>query len=129
VGQQDRSPDDVQGIARARDITYGLFSMFFIGLIAFATPLNTSHEDPLIEREYAAVAEVTAWITHRLNQVTERGTKTAPTMSALLERLDTSLGPEDPKNWDLKIKKKEIKRLEALYADWEPIYKWNGDGD
>lgn len=131
MGQQDRSPDDVQGIARARDVTYGLFSMFFVGFIAFATPKNAS-EDPLIKSEYDAVQEVTTWIIQRLEQVTEHGKKTAPTMSVLLEPLEADIGPPPTsqsgivRNPDTEIKRTEIKRLKALYADWEPIYKWEG---
>ena len=101
--------------------------MFFVGFIAFATPSNAS-EDPLLMREYAAVEQVTTWIIHTLEHVTEHGRKTAPTMSTLLEPLETSLGLQTSS--ELKTKREEIKRLKALYADWEPIYKWEGeDGD
>jgi hypothetical protein len=134
VGQLDRWPADIQDIAQARDVTYGLFGMFFVGCIAFATPLNAS-EDPLVSREYVAVEQVTTWIIHRLEQVTEHGRKTAPTISALLVPLESSLEPpaasEDPySNPDTKTKIKEINRLKELYANWKPIYKWEGeDGD
>jgi hypothetical protein len=135
VGQLDRWPADIQDITQARDVTYGLFGMFFVGCIAFATPPNAS-EDPLISREYVAVEQVTTWIIHRLEQVTQHGRKTAPTISTLLEPLERSLEPqaaseEDPySNPDTKTTRKEINRLKALYADWKPIYKWEGeDGD
>jgi len=130
VGQLDRDPADIQDIARARDITYGLFSMFFVGFIAFATPQNSS-EDPLVKTEYAAVEEVTTWIIQKLERATEHGRKTAPTMSALLQPLESILELQISNSGscppDAKIKRKEVNRLKALYADWQPIYKWEGE--
>lgn len=105
--------------------------MFFVSFITFAMPRNAG-EDPLIKREEDAVGEVTTWIKSQLAVVTRNGRKTAPTISTLLEPLESSLGPrnrneKDPYSvWD--IKRKEIDRLKALYVDWEPIYKWQGEG-
>lgn len=105
--------------------------MFFVGCITFAIPPKAG-EDPLVKAEETAVGEVKTWIINRLREVTEYGRKTAPTIPTLLETLESSLGPrtrpvDDPYNvWD--TKRKEIKRLKKLYADWEPIYKWQGEG-
>jgi hypothetical protein len=130
VGQLDRSPADIQTIFQARDVTYGLFSVFFVVCITFAIPTNTG-EDPLVKREEAAVEQVTTWILRQLREATECGKKTAPTISTLLETLESSLGPQtrredDPNRvWD--TKKKEIKTLKELYVNWEPICKWQGE--
>ncbi len=75
--------------------------------------------------------EVNVWIKSHLEQVTEGGVKTAPTVLSLLETLETNLGEQNRSKepygvW--RIKKKEIKRLKALYGDWEPVYKWQGEG-
>ncbi|MCJ1343005.1 hypothetical protein MMC31_001194 [Peltigera leucophlebia] len=53
VGQLDRSPAGIQNINRARDITYGLFSVLFVGCITFAIPAKGA-EDPLAKREEIA---------------------------------------------------------------------------
>jgi hypothetical protein len=111
--------------------------MFFVGFITFAIP-PSGGEDPLVKKDEAAIAEVTNWIIRQLGEVTEHGRKTAPAISTLLETLNSSLGPpySDPydvwatKGKEQKIKRKEIRRLKALYGNWEPIYKWQGeDGD
>jgi hypothetical protein len=137
VGQLDRDPENIQDISRARDITYSLFSLFFVSSIAFAVPESASG-DPLVDKEIAAVDEVTRWVIQKLEEVTEYGRKTAPTMSDLLQPLEDSIESRindssyrvprpDPK---LEMKRKEVARLKALYADWTPIYKWGGeDGD
>ncbi|KAH0537286.1 hypothetical protein FGG08_005911 [Glutinoglossum americanum] len=141
VGQLDRWPANTQEIFRARDVTYGLFSMFFVGFITFAIPKN-AEEDPLIKRQEeqdradeaakeAALEEVATWIIQKLGEVTEHGRKTSPTIPTLLDTLESELGPQRPHQdlynvWD--TKKKEIHKLRELYADWEPIYKWQGEG-
>ena len=115
--------------------------MFIVMFMVFAMP-DKGSRDPRLEMENAAVEEVTMWIIQKLDEVTEHGRKTAPTMSTLLKPLESSINaeingnssirypsiapPRDPK---IKIKIKEIRRLKALYADWDPIYKWGGVDD
>ena len=136
MGQLDRWPADIQEIARARDVTYGLFSVIFVGFITSAIPANAD-EDPLARMEQTAVEEVTTWITQHLAEVTQHGRKTAPAIPTLLGTLERSLGsqirrkPQSRSRWAPytveDIKRKEINRLKALYADWEPIYKSPGE--
>ena len=124
VGELDRWPASIQTINRVRDVTYGLFSVLFVGYITFAIPKNGA-EDPLAQREEIARGEVKALVMRQLAAVTEHGRKTAPTIPILLEALEM----EEPLTSN-HMKRVEIDRLKALYVDWEPIYKLPGeDGD
>lgn len=126
VGQLNRSPGSIQTIGKVRDVTYGLCSVFFAGFIIAALPGNAAR-DPLVLAEQTAVEEVTAWVRNKLAEVTHDGRRTAPNIPALLETLESSLEPlnhhEDLPNNVINMKRKEIARLKALYADWEPINK------
>jgi len=126
VGQLDRWPAHIQKIDRARDVTYGLFSVVFAAYAIFMVPPNTS-EDALLKKEETAVEEVAAWVVTQLEEVTESGKRTAPSISTLLDTLESSLGPRS-NSWNpddsSDMKREEIGRLKAVYANWEPIYKW-----
>lgn len=137
MGQLDRWPAGIQTINRARDVTYGLFSVLFVGYITFAIPAKGA-EDPLAKREEIARGEVKALVIRQLAAVTEHGRKTAPTIQILLEALEKEVplcntkskvpfeGPFTANH----MKRVEIDRLKALYGDWEPIYKLpTEDGD
>lgn len=136
MGQLDRWPAGIQTINRARDLTYGLFSVLFVGYITFAIPVKGA-EDPLAKREEIAREEVKTLIIERLAAVTQHGRKIAPTIPTLLEALEKTVplryasskgppeGPLTPNN----MKRIEIDRLKAFYVDWEPIYKWPGEVD
>ena len=132
VGQLNRWPAHIQTIDRARDVTYGLFSAVFAAYAIRIVPPNTS-EDALLEKEKTAVKEVAAWVVTRLEEVTEGGKRTAPSISTLLDTLESSLGPRS-NSWNPEdssdMKREEIGRLKAIYANWEPIYKWQeGSGN
>jgi hypothetical protein len=128
VGQLARWPASVQTIARARDVTYGFFSVLFCFFIMMgAVPENSIARDPIVERQEVAIRQVNDWIKAHLESVTEGGEKTAPTISALLETLEArlaadNLDPQDQVVYDIKMK--EVSRLKALYTNWEPVYKW-----
>jgi hypothetical protein len=129
VGQLDRWPSDPIQTARARDGTYGLFSIFFLACMIKAIPSN-SGDDPLVQRQTQAVDEVKSWVAIKLDSETENGRKTSPSLEILLEQLKTSLATKqrnDPEFvlWNMKIM--EINRLEKLFADWMPISKWSGN--
>lgn len=100
--------------------------MVFAAYAVFIVPPSTS-EDALLKKEEAAVEEVAAWVVTQLEEVTEGGKRTAPSISTLLNTLESSLGPRG-NSWNpddtSEMKRKEIGRLKAVYADWEPIYKW-----
>jgi len=127
VGQLERHPAHIQTITRARDATYGLFSLCFIIFITFAVP-KRGGGDPLIEKEKAAVQEAKTWVIQRLDEMTEHGRKTAPTISTLFHILEEQLQEQNDQSQDDSdssyMKLMEIKRLRKFYAGWEPIYKW-----
>jgi hypothetical protein len=76
--------------------------------------------------EQDTVDQVADLVTKRLEEVTEGGRKTSPNMSTLLDDLENSESkgvvgdPYDIQNFKIK----EIQRLKVLYADLEPICKW-----
>ena len=100
--------------------------MAFAVLAIFIVPPNAS-EDPLLKQEETAVEKVVTWVVSRLEEETEGGKKTASSISSLLDTLESSLGPRsdgwDPDN-SSDMERREVGRLRAEYADWEPIYKW-----
>lgn len=128
VGQLDRNPAHLQTILPARDITYGIFSSYSVICLAFAVPI-TRGDDPLVTKDDDAVQEVKSLVTQKLQEMTEHGTKTAPTISELLDSVEVKLKSHQNSDGDLedqKMKLMEVGRLKGLYADWEPVYKWQG---
>ena len=133
VGQLARWPASIQIVFRARDVTYGFFSILFcFSIMIGAVPRKSLAADPLLMRNQIAVQEVSEWISSYLEQVTEGGEKTAPSVLTFLDDLEESLlsdtrnSTEDPRGLN-EVKIEEVKRLKALYGDWEPVYKWQGE--
>jgi hypothetical protein len=141
AGQIDRHPAHLQTIYRARDVLYGFTSAIFVICIAGAIPSKTA-EDPLVKEKEArdqakqtaqttALEEVNNYVMAQLIEITENGKKTAPTISSILNTLESQLhAPQNPRVDDpydiYATKMKEINALREYYAEWEPIYKWQG---
>jgi hypothetical protein len=128
VGKLDMSPAHLQAIHRARDITYGLFTVIFGGLICFALP-KMSDKDPLLLKEIMAMQDVKARVMQRIDHSTDHGQKTAPKMNALLGKLEEeileSLNEEGFQGDRLAMEAelREVQLLRKLYRGWRPIYK------
>lgn len=136
VGRLNDSPADIASIYDAREIAYSICTIFFLCHVPFSIPPKTRTE-PLVEKEreftekkaaaqLEAADGVSTWLVQEMAKAAESGTRTAPTVSALLTRLEDQLesqNEEDDEYKTLGVKKEEIKRLRDLYADWEPIFR------
>jgi hypothetical protein len=124
AGQLDRHPTHLQTILRARNVCYHLFSLAFIALVAFTTrPDNPDEADPLALKEEAAVQQARDFLIDRLDFRTRGRLLTAPKFGVLLDDLRNHAPLKSPEM------EREIKRLEAEYGDWEPVYKWQAPDD
>ena len=137
IGQLDRSPTDLDNLQRARDITYGLFSSAFVVPILFCWPSKTKDDPLAVQKEEAkqakkdaqvasdtAVEEYRGSLMHKLDEITESGKKTAPTVFAFLQDMESELVANDIHS---AVKKEELERLKVLYEEWEPIFKFSKD--
>ncbi|KAI9769804.1 MAG: hypothetical protein M1840_003798 [Geoglossum simile] len=141
VGQLDRRPLHIQRIYGVRDVMYGLWSTAFVICITGAIPSKTA-EDPLVKEKEArdqaeqaaqatALEEVKGYIMTKLIAATEDGKKTAPTISSVLDALESELHPPQSPTYNdpydiYGTKMREIDALREYYAEWEPIYRWQG---
>lgn len=128
VGQLNRSPGHLTAILRARDVVYGLFSLPLMICIACALPENApeSH-DPLVALEEDEIDRLTNSILQRLNEITENGRKTAPSMDSFLKAFEKyPKGINYPAQMIELVKLDEVRRLMYKYRKWTPIYKWEG---
>ena len=122
----------LQAIYRARDATYGLFSLILVFFILWALP-KKGVEDPFLEKEKIAMQEVSDWVIAKLSAVTEDGKKTAPKIDELFDSLKKDLKrtlKQDDTQVDsrlIKMKLREVKSLRKIYSGWQPIYKWQGE--
>lgn len=154
-GQLARWPANLRTIFQARDTSYGIFSICFVICITIGIPTDAEkkkeHRKALELRsanerrnqaEQVEREEVNSWILNELEKITDYGRKTAPTIPTLLDTLENTLmrptrsnsldiycGPRPPDNRCniSDTKRKEIQRLGTLYAEWKPIYKWQGE--
>lgn len=122
-----------------RDISYGVFSTIFVVFVTFAVPTQKGFIDPLVkEKDDKYQAEKTAkqaarqrvrdWINPKIEEMTEFGKKTAPTMDVLLTLLESEIGGWVPMNdpYDtLEEMRLEIAGLREVHKDWEPIFKFD----
>ncbi len=131
VGQLDRDRSHLRNTQRARDVTYGLCSIYLAWVVAFAVP-EKGIEDPLVAKDHSAVEEVKRLIEAKIAEVTEGGKNTAPTMSSVLNGIEETLkaqtvSPDAQQEYFMKLN--EIARLRKQYADWEPVYKGGSNAD
>jgi hypothetical protein len=124
VGQLDRSPGSIRSIARARDVTYGLFSLLFVGIITFALVIDP-RSNPLLEAERRVAESVRHNVLLELKTSTEDGRITAPTLPVILEKVQKDLRTSLRGGYGFVCK--EIKDLRTKYADWTPIEKQPND--
>jgi hypothetical protein len=122
VGQLDRSPAHLQTIAFARDVTYGLFSLCFVALIAWVIPTK-GEDDHLIQAKESAMQNVKQLVISKLERKTHDGTKTAPPVSELFNEVRGEIKAESPRRTHLASELVELERLKLVFARWEPVYK------
>ncbi|KUJ12160.1 uncharacterized protein LY89DRAFT_688621 [Mollisia scopiformis] len=131
VGQLDRSHSDIYDPQRARDVMYGLCSIYLVLVVAFAVP-EKGKEDPLVIKDHAAVEEIKRLIEERIAEVTDGGKNTAPTMSSVLNGIEENLRaqtvPADAQQ-EYFMKLNEIARLRKQFANWEPVYKGSNNAN
>jgi len=125
VGQLDRDHSDIYDSQKARDVMYGLCSIYLVWAIVFAVP-EKGKEDPLVVKDHSAVEEIKRLIEAKIAEVTDGGKNTAPTMSSVLNGIEETLRaqtvPADAQQ-EYFMKLNEIARLRKQYASWEPVYK------
>lgn len=131
AGQLDRDRRDVFDTQRARDVMYGLCSIYLVWAVAFAVP-EKGIEDPLVEKDHSAVAEIKRLIEEKIAEATDGGKNTAPTMSSVLDGIEKTLKAqtvpaEGQQEYYMKLN--EIARLRKLYGNWEPVYKGGSNTD
>ncbi|CZR59674.1 uncharacterized protein PAC_09568 [Phialocephala subalpina] len=131
AGQLDRAHRHIFDTQRARDVMYGLFSIYLVWVVAFAVP-EKGKEDPLVEKDCSAVAEIKRLIEEKIAEVTDGGKNTAPTMASVLNGIEATLKAqtvpaEGQQEYFMKLN--EIARLRKLYGNWEPVYKGGSNTD
>ncbi|KAF8862361.1 hypothetical protein BDZ45DRAFT_799177 [Acephala macrosclerotiorum] len=131
AGQLDQDRGKVFDTQRARDVMYGLCSIYLVWAVAFVVP-EKGKEDPLVEKDRSAVAEIKRLIEEKIAEVTDGGKNTAPTMSSVLNGIETTLKAqtvpaEGQQEYFMKLN--EIARLRKLYGNWEPVYKGGSNTD
>ncbi|KAF2813599.1 uncharacterized protein BDZ99DRAFT_517848 [Mytilinidion resinicola] len=131
IGQQNRSPAHLPTILRARDVTYGLFSLPMTICIPVAIPANKS-ADPLVARKDEVMSDLTTRIIRRLRVITQNCTKTAPDIDEFLEGFEDGKAARNSTfaaslAWERAyMVNDEVGRLRSVYRGWTPIQKWRG---
>ncbi|KAK3386789.1 hypothetical protein B0H63DRAFT_558410 [Podospora didyma] len=160
VGQLDRAPNSLQTILVARDVCYGLWTACFAFFVAIATPsrfdkvygdkdLWDEDRKEAVRQQAAEFEKATAdcraveatlmtwlpeleeFLKRKLDEVTEGGIKTAPSIQVVLDELQRAIIPPLPTNasgYDAKLhaaQHYEIKKLKERFKEWEPITKWD----
>lgn len=131
VSQLDRNRSDIFNTQRARDIMYGLFSIYLVWGIAFTVP-DKSIEDPLVEKDKAAVAEIKRLVEEKIAEATNGGETIVPTIPSVLNSIEAmvkaqGIPPYAEREHFMKLE--EIARLRKQYKDWEPVYKGSSNID
>jgi hypothetical protein len=122
-----------------RDITYAAMSTVLVICVAFAVPTKYGFVDPLVKKkddkyQVEQTAKQTArlmvrdWINPKIEEMTDHGKKTAPTMDVLLTLLESEIGGWVPANDSyntLEEMRFEIAGLREAHKDWEPISKFD----
>jgi hypothetical protein len=121
VGQRDRNPTDVKAIASARDVTYALFSLLFVGFI-----LSALHQFPqtngLLETDRHVHEIVTNTVLEKIPRLTGGYRSTGPTIAKLFEEVEHDANLKEPAfPEDQPAVKREVDELRLYYADWTPI--------
>lgn len=131
VGQLDRVSSDIFDSQRARDVMYGLCSIYLVLVVVYAVP-EKGKEDPLVTKETAAVEEIKRLVEGKISEVTDGGNNTAPTMSRVLNGIEADLRaqtvPEDAQQEHF-MKLNEIARLRKQWGNWEPVYVGGSNTD
>jgi hypothetical protein len=131
VGQLDRRSSDIFDSQRARDVMYGLCSIYLVWVAVYAVP-EKGKEDPLVTKDTAAVEEIKRLVEGKIAEVIDGGKNTAPTMAKVLNEIETDLRaqtvPEDAQQEHV-MKLNEIARLRKQYGNWEPVYKGGNNTD
>lgn len=137
VGQLDRDPSRLSQILRARDVTYGLFSIALVTSVLFAVPHRYWTEDKCIEKEQNEILEVKQWVLRRMDEGSVNCSATAPEINDMLDELETHLkdmkylksgnfhtGARDREDWiSIQLQRIEVERTRAVYGGWKPICK------
>lgn len=128
TGQLDRWPANLERIHRARDVTYGLFTVLFILFMVIAIEVTPSN-DSIFEEDRRFREEVKSMITTQYATTTEDGRLTAPPISELFDLIQEQLNQERKEDssesveWKLRIKSNELKRMRKQFGSWAPIFK------
>lgn len=131
VGQLDRRGSNIFDSQRARNVMYGLCSIYLVWAAVYVVP-EKGKEDPLVTKDHAAVEEIKRLVEGKIAEVIDGGKNTAPTMAKVLNGIEADLRaqtvPEDAQQEHV-MKLNEIARLRKQYANWEPVVKSGSNTD